>query len=142
MLFSRQHRIVIRRPPLEQFSMTRSGILFVDAIQPCQIRSLMLQRPSPKLSASTSRTNTRLNIVVLIDMTNTVVPYHTVDDFGHMLNHKRMTEIQLITASVITTLAVAQGKKHSSGRMEAFLQLIPITSSSSQTPGIMPFERI
>ena len=68
----------------------------------------MLQKTVSKTVCIHFRTNTRLNIVVHLDIADTVVPYHTVDDFGHMLNHKRMTEIQLITASVIHTLAVAQ----------------------------------
>ena len=64
----------------------------------------MLQKTVSKTVRIHFRANTRLNIVVHLDIADTVVPYHTVDDFGHMLNHKRMTEIQLITASVIHTL--------------------------------------
>ena len=105
---SRQHRIVHAETAARAVLNHKIRVLFINAVQPCQIRSLMLQKTVSKTVCIHFRTNTRLNIVVHLDIADTVVPYHTVDDFGHMLNHKRMTEIELIPASVIHTLAVAQ----------------------------------
>ena len=65
----------------------------------------MLQKTVSKTVCIHFRTNTRLNIVVHLDIADTVVPYHTVDDFGHLLNHKRLTEIQLVSASVVNPLS-------------------------------------
>ena len=68
----------------------------------------MLKKAISKTVRIDFRTNTRFNIVIHLNITNAVIPYHTVNDFRHMFNDQRMTEIELIPASVIHTLAVAQ----------------------------------
>ena len=47
------------------------------------------------------RTNTRLNIVIHLNITDAIFIHNTVDHFIGMGDHLRIPEIQLIAASVI-----------------------------------------
>ena len=105
---SRQHRIIHAETAARAVLNDKIRVLFINAVQPCQIRSLMLQKAISKTVRIDFRTNTRFNIVIHLNITNAVIPYHAVNHFRHMFNHQRMTEIELIPASVIHTLSMAQ----------------------------------
>ena len=105
---SRQHRIIHAETAARAVLNHKIRVLFINAVQPCQIRSLMLKKAISKTVRIDFRTNTRFNIVIHLNITNAVIPYHTVNDFRHMFNDQRMTEIELIPASVIHTLSMTQ----------------------------------
>lgn len=82
--------------------------------------------------------NSRLNIIVHLDIAYSVLQNDPVDHLIHMSDHFGVSEIKLISASVKTRFPW-RTKNQSSGAFFAFSQLIPITSSSSHSPGTIPF---
>ena len=53
------------------------------------------------------RTDARLNIIIHLDITDAIIAHQSVDHLIRMRNYLRITEIQLIAASVVDLFAVA-----------------------------------
>ena len=67
----------------------------------------MLQHPLSDTVRIKLCTNSGFNIIIHLDITDTILIHHTVNDLIDMINDCRITEVKLISAAVVDSFPMA-----------------------------------
>ena len=82
-------------------------ILLKYTVKPLQVCPFMLQHPLSDTVRIKLGTNSRLNIIIHLDIIDTILIHHTVNDLIDMINDCRITEVKLISAAVVDSFPMA-----------------------------------